>query len=124
MIDIVPELESTAQKFQFEIKSIIESSVPPPNAPSTIAKKGHDHTLIDKGNYLKSIDYEVTEHGFVVAPNDPKIAIIATYNEHGTAHIPPRPVWGPVADGVGERILDELEQDILDKFVLVLKGGK
>lgn len=37
----------------------IESSVPPPNAPSTIARKGSSHTLIDSGQMKNSLDWEI-----------------------------------------------------------------
>ena len=39
-------------------ESIITFSSPP-NAPSTIAKKGVDNPLIDSGNMLNSVDWEV-----------------------------------------------------------------
>lgn len=35
-------------------KKKIRSSIPPPNAPSTIARKGSDKTLIDTGQMLNS----------------------------------------------------------------------
>jgi hypothetical protein len=37
----------------------IQDGVAPANAPSTIAAKGSDHTLIDIGQMRDSIDYEV-----------------------------------------------------------------
>ena len=48
---------------------------------------------------------------------DPKIGEYVFWNEHGTKTIPPRPVFGPVADGPGEQFLDELETALADKIV-------
>lgn len=43
----------------FEVQRRISSRIDPPNAPSTIAKKGSDKPLIDTGHLHTSIDYEV-----------------------------------------------------------------
>ena len=45
------------------IQAKIRSNVPPPNAPSTIARKGSSKTLINTGQLLNSIDYEVHREG-------------------------------------------------------------
>lgn len=42
-----------------EIQATIASSVPPPNAPSTIRAKGSSVTLIDTGQLRQGIDYQV-----------------------------------------------------------------
>lgn len=39
-------------------KSILQLEIPP-NAPSTIRRKGHDSPLIDTGQMLRSVDHEV-----------------------------------------------------------------
>ncbi len=49
---------------QGKIRAKIDSNVPPPNAPSTIAAKGSSHTLIDTGNLKQAITFEVHEDGF------------------------------------------------------------
>ncbi len=46
-----------------DIQEKIRSQVPPPNAPSTIAAKGSDHPLINTGQLLNSIDFEVHREG-------------------------------------------------------------
>lgn len=47
-----------------QIKKRIATSIPPPNAPSTIARKGSTTTLIDSGQMRGAINYQVTpEHG-------------------------------------------------------------
>lgn len=42
-----------------EIQKRIASSIPPPNAPSTIAKKGSSTTLVDTGQLRSSITHKV-----------------------------------------------------------------
>ena len=99
------------------LEARIDSGVPPPNAPATIMKKGHDLTLRDTWAYRESIEVRVTETEAEVGVFDPKIAEYVHFNEHGTKTIPPRPVFGPVADGPGEQFLDELEEAIADKII-------
>ena len=41
------------------IQERILSNIPPPNAPSTIKRKGSDRTLIDTGRLLQSITFKV-----------------------------------------------------------------
>lgn len=44
-----------------QLQGSIRDFTTPPNAPSTIASKGFNKPLIDSGNMLNSVDYEVTE---------------------------------------------------------------
>jgi hypothetical protein len=115
--DFTPELEAAGQKYKQAIETRIDSGVPPPNAPATIMKKGHDLTLRDSWVYRESIEVRATAEGVEVGVFDTKIGEYVYWNEHGTKRIPPRPVFGPVADGPGEQILDELEEAIADKIV-------
>lgn len=117
MTDFSVELDQTAQKFKVALETCIDSNVPPPNAPATIMKKGHDLTLRDTWAYRNSIDVRVTPTEAEIGVFDPKIAEYVYWNEHGTKTIPPRPVFGPVADGPGEQFLDELEEAIADKII-------
>jgi hypothetical protein len=39
-------------------QSIVDTN-DPPNAPSTIARKGHDKPLVDSGYMLQRVDYEI-----------------------------------------------------------------
>jgi hypothetical protein len=48
---------------QNDIKAGIKEGLPPPNAPSTIARKGSSTPLIDTGILLNSIRYKVNERG-------------------------------------------------------------
>jgi hypothetical protein len=52
------------QLIKTSIQAKIRSNIPPPNAPSTIAAKGgKDKTLINTGQLLNSINYEVHRDG-------------------------------------------------------------
>lgn len=115
--DFSKELDVAGQKYKVALEARIDSGVPPPNAPATIMKKGHDLTLRDTWAYRNSIDVRVTPTEAEIGVFDPKIAEYVYFNEHGTKTIPPRPVFGPVADGPGERFLDELEEAIADKII-------
>jgi hypothetical protein len=42
-----------------DVQRKIRNRIPPPNAPSTIARKGSDVPLIDTGRLRQSIDYEL-----------------------------------------------------------------
>jgi len=50
-----------AQKAIDWIKAKIDSIVPPPNAPSTVRRKGSDVTLVDTGQLRNSLDWELKE---------------------------------------------------------------
>lgn len=75
----------------------------PPLAASTIAKKGHDHPLIEKGRYIASIGSKAQKFPFgsrilvkvVVAPNRKQEALIGFWHEYGTSKFPARPHWRP-----------------------------
>ena len=47
-----------------ELKKTFRSNLPPPNAPSTIAKKGEGkNTLFDKGELFRALAFEVRTSG-------------------------------------------------------------
>ena len=116
-LDFTSELELTARKYKAALEERIDSGVPPPNALATIMKKGHDLTLRDSWAYRSSIEVRVTPTEAEVGVFDPVIAEYVFWNEHGTRRIPARPVFGPVADGPGEKFLDELEEALADKII-------
>lgn len=115
-MDFTEEMERAATKFKEVIEDKIDSGVPPPNAPSTIKKKGHDKTLRDTYDFRNSIETRIEPDSFEVGVFDPEIEKYVFINEHGSTTIPPRPVFGPVWDGPGQAILDELEAECADKI--------
>jgi hypothetical protein len=49
------------EKFTALVKAKITAHIPPPNEPATIARKGSSTPLVDTGQLLNSIRYEVRE---------------------------------------------------------------
>ena len=52
-------LQRTGAAIRGQLQQSIRDTNTPPNAPSTIAKKGFNKPLIDTGHMLNSVDYEV-----------------------------------------------------------------
>lgn len=52
-------LEELGKRVVKLVQDKIRSNVPPPNAPSTVAKKGHSQTLVYTETMLKSVTYKV-----------------------------------------------------------------
>jgi hypothetical protein len=63
LFDKEQSLQETAIQFgetvRNDIIKEIDSNVPPPNTPYTIAKKGSSHTLIDTGHMRNSIQVQI-----------------------------------------------------------------
>lgn len=62
-ITVEEGLSIIGQWFQREVQRTITDTYSPPNAPSTIAKKGSSHPLIDTGEMRQAIAYEVNLKG-------------------------------------------------------------
>lgn len=60
-IELTKALALIGERVKSDIKRRITQGegIPPPNAPSTIARKGSDRPLVDSGRLVGSIDYEV-----------------------------------------------------------------
>ena len=57
---ISESLDAIGKQMKTDIKNVIgDRGKLAPNAPSTVARKGHNYPLIDTGTLLDSIDYEV-----------------------------------------------------------------
>lgn len=54
-------MEQVAELMGKDVRATIDAGVPPSNAPSTVAKKGFNHPLIETGAYRDSIVGEVTK---------------------------------------------------------------
>lgn len=57
--DVVSAFGRVGLRAVRDVQRKIRTSVPPPNAPATIAKKGSSTTLVDSGRLRASIDFEV-----------------------------------------------------------------
>lgn len=58
--DVRVTLMQVGEGIKGQLQQSIASNTPPPDAPSTVARKGHSRTLIDTGHMLNSVAYEVT----------------------------------------------------------------
>ena len=55
-------LEKVALRAENDVFNyIVHDRIPPPNAPSTIARKGKDHPLFDTGQMARAVSHEVVE---------------------------------------------------------------
>lgn len=59
--DFEKALRMVGEAATADIKRTIGTFSDPPNAPSTIAKKGHDQPLRDSKQYLNSIAYDIVD---------------------------------------------------------------
>lgn len=57
--DAASALGLLGQHIQEQLQDSIRSNTPPPNAPSTVAAKGFDRTLIHTGTMLNSVTHNV-----------------------------------------------------------------
>ena len=55
-----PSLEEAGQAGADSLRAYIDSHIPPPNRPSTVARKGFDLPLYDTGALYRAFSYEVT----------------------------------------------------------------
>lgn len=129
--------EKIGMELENKIREKILSNIPPPNAESTVARKGSSHTLIDEGILLNSISHTVEQTNdnsinITVGVLDPEIAKYAAPNEHGVAwedrpnkgkdtginttgwFIPPRSFIRSTYDEEYETILNDIQQQIQD----------
>ena len=58
--DPAPALESAGQIGADGVRAYIDSHIPPPNSPTTVARKGFDLPLYDTGALYRAFDFEVT----------------------------------------------------------------
>lgn len=128
-----------------KIREKILSNVPPPNAESTIKRKGSSHTLIDDGILLASITHIVEIENdntinITTGVLDPDIVDRAAPNEYGVSwetrptkgkesktekkewFIPPRSFIRSTFDEQYETLLLDIQQQIFNHVKEKLSG--
>ncbi len=89
VLNIIQPYSNALNKLKNAAVAKVLSNVPPPNAPSTVAAKKSDHTLIDTGEMYGAIDYRINgSEGLLkgeVGIFEEKIAKRAAANEFGVA---------------------------------------
>ena len=135
--------ESIGMFLENKIREKILSGVPPPNAESTIKRKGSSHTLVDDGTLLSSVTHTVESEGedikIIIGILDPEIAEYAAPNEHGVVwgnrpkkgigntesrewFIPPRSFIRSTFDEEYENIISDVEKQIVTNVKAKLSG--
>jgi hypothetical protein len=117
--NIVTMVEDATIDLRNEIVKKINSNIPPPNAESTLAKKKpKTHTLVDTGVMINSVEWKVTDTGDNIIAEagifDENVAEYALANEYGTPTIPARSFLRTSWDESKDRILSDLENNVLD----------
>jgi hypothetical protein len=59
--DVAKTLDVVGTAVAGQLRQSIVDTNSPPNAPSTIARKGFDKPLVDTGHMLNSVDYEIAD---------------------------------------------------------------
>jgi len=123
-------LEEGMADFHMRIKENIFRGEPPPNAPSTIEKKGFNAPLWETGELFNTVSYKVDTtssglHGEAgILDENSEINEIAMINELGSesrpGHPPSRPAFRAAYDANSDRILKKMENDILDHLESLL----
>jgi len=88
--DVVTEedFQKIGGRYANAVRMKIASNTPPPNAPSTIDRKGHGQTLIDSGDLIMNVEFHVeyTHENITdiyIGIFDEKIATYGYWNEMG-----------------------------------------
>jgi hypothetical protein len=58
--EIVDALQAGAADLKERVVEKIVRGVPPPNAESTVRKKGHGHTLMETGEMMAAVTWQIT----------------------------------------------------------------
>jgi phage gpG-like protein len=120
-------MKSIGKNLEDEIKKkIATEKIPPPLDPETVARKGHDRTLIETRELYDSIHYEVGENGdmttLLVGVFDPKLAEIGAVHEFGSDTVPSRPFLRSTFDEHAGEIGDELEEEAVKAITRMWTG--
>ena len=125
-IDFKGPLGRALNKIKNAAVTEVLSNIPPPNAPSTIARKHSDHTLIDTGEMYGAIDTQIDDEGGTLVGKvgifEDNLAFRAIMNEQPEdmefpkTNIPARPFLRPAWDKTVDRASDEMAEEIFDQL--------
>ncbi len=121
-------LQAAGDVMRDAILATIDSNIPPPNAPATIAKKGSSKTLFDTGEMYGSVESELRDSGKAVAVGvmgSEEAGIKAIVNEFGVPekNIPSRPFMRMTIDNKknidnANNAFSEVIKDVIDKAAI------
>ena len=118
IIDFKGPHERALIKIENAVVKKMLSGVPPPNAESTIRKKGSSKTLVDTGEMVGHVTHLQTEEGDLLSGEvgffDEELAKRAAINEFGTGdgRVPARPFVRPAFDETAQKAADEMADEI------------
>ncbi len=120
--NVVDALQSGAIDLKERVVEKIIRGVPPPNAESTVSKKEHGHTLMETGEMMAAVTWQISDDTDKATAEvgifDPEIAERALINEFGSVvvpnHPPQRSFLRSTFDENIDRILKNISNSILD----------
>jgi phage gpG-like protein len=120
-VDFYTPFEKGMNTLDAAIVKKILSNIPPPNAASTVAKKGSSKTLVDSGDMYRAVKHEIKGEGINLVGTtgifNEEIAKYAYWNEYGTKKgIPARPFLTPAFDKTAPKVAEEIAEDIFKQI--------
>jgi hypothetical protein len=120
--EIIDALQAGAVDLKERVVGKIVRGVPPPNAESTSSNKGHGHTLMETGEMMAAVTWQISgdvdKARAEVGIFDPEIAERALINEFGSVvlpdHPPQRSFLRSTFDENVDRILKNISNSVLD----------
>lgn len=122
--EVVDALQAGAVDLKERVVEKIILGVPPPNAESTVSKKEHGHTLMETGEMMAAVTWQISDDNDKATAEvgifDPEIAERALINEFGSVvvpnHPPQRSFLRSAFDENIDRILKNISNSILDQL--------
>ena len=108
----------TAKFVKSLIVEAIDAGVPPPNAPSTIDRKGSNRPLVDTGEMRDNVEYRIDGNTIHVGFFDEQNALKAVVNNYGVpGKIPARPFMSATIDEHFDEISKVAMNEMADKIL-------
>ena len=108
----------TAEFVKSLIVKAIDDGIPPPNAPSTVKRKGFDHPLVETGEMRDNVEYRIDGNTIRVGCFDEQNALKAVVNNYGVpGKIPARPFMSATIDEHIDDISKVLMNEMADKIL-------
>lgn len=125
--EIVDALQAGAADLKERIVENILRGVPPPNAESTVRKKGHGHTLMETGEMMAAITWQITGDADKARAEigifDAEIAERALINEFGSIVIPDHPPQRSFLRSTFDENIDRILKNISDSILDLLENS-
>ena len=108
----------TAEFVKSLIVKAIDDGIPPPNAPSTVERKGFDHPLVETSEMRDNVEYRIDGNTIRVGFFDETNALKAVVNNYGVpGKIPARPFMSATFDEHLDEISKVAMNEMADKIL-------